>query len=164
MAGTIRTGLHSVCELNHILAHIFRCGPNTRPGVAAADSGELALQKRREARPARTLLAPKRKHLARISKTWMGVLRVAMTLIARPCPAAADHYERRGQDSRYVFSRNNIHRHADRYRRAGCGVIALGWRRALRQRAYLPYPLCGRQAYGPRMPQPGAVICSAAPT
>src|SRR5258705_9702848 len=35
----------SVCELNHILAHIFRRGPNTCPGVAAADSGGLKAAK-----------------------------------------------------------------------------------------------------------------------
>jgi hypothetical protein len=28
LAGTIRTRLHSPCDLNHILTHIFRCGPN----------------------------------------------------------------------------------------------------------------------------------------
>ena len=48
-----------------------------------------------------------------------------------------------GRDSRHVFSRNNIHRHADRYRRAGCGIIALGWRRAL---SFVAVPPNGRQA------------------
>jgi hypothetical protein len=43
-------------------------------------------------------------------------------------------FEQAGQDSRHVFSHNNIQRRADRYLRADCGVIELGWRRALRQR------------------------------
>ena len=39
LAGTIRWRLQSICELNHILTHIFRCGPNTCGVERACASG-----------------------------------------------------------------------------------------------------------------------------